>query len=106
MAKNEFRRIALEQGVWCRQDNKFYYLDTGRHSMRMRVQKTINILISRGLLDIDPTERQIPGREPYKIMTRDQAEEKGYEQVTLYLSKTVKTQGEKDEKGKKLDIWS
>jgi len=87
------------QGLWLRANKKFYYLETGIHSIRNPMDRIKSGLISRGLLewDVTGTKRY---EEPVVKMSWAEAEERGYESEPLFLNKHVKTQVELDQKGK------
>ena len=76
------------QGVWCRQDSTFYYLDTGVHSIVNTQTRIINRLIAQGLIEFNPagTHRF---EEPYKLLTLAEAKELKHKVEVLYLNKHV-----------------
>jgi hypothetical protein len=86
-------------GLWCRKDKKFYYLETGIHSIRNPLDRIKNSLISRGILewDITGTKRY---EEPVLKMTWAEAEERGYESEPIYLNQHVENQIKQDRAGK------
>ena len=81
------------QGLWCRKNKKFYYLETGVHSIRNPLDRIKNSLVTRELLEwnISGTRRH---EEPVIKMSWAEADERGYEVECIYLNPHVKTQVE------------
>ena len=87
------------QGLWCRKNKTFYYLETGIHSVRNPIDRIRNSLVTRGLLewDIKGTKRH---EEPVVKMTWAEAEERDYKVECLYLNPHVQLQVEAAKDGK------
>ena len=79
------------QGLWCRKNKKFYYLETGVHSIRNPLDRIKSSLVTRELLEwnINGTRRH---EEPEVKMSWAEAEERGYEVECIYLNPHVKAQ--------------
>ena len=89
------------EGILCRQDRTFYYLETGNLTPRNNIDRLRSILMTRGLISYhrtDATDRT----DPYRIMTLKEAEEKGVQTQVIYLNKhiekVVKAQQQKKER--------
>ena len=87
------------QGFWCRKNKKFYYYESGVHSVRNPLDRIKNTLVSRGLLIWDPTGTK-RHEEPVVKMSWAEAEERGYEVEAIYFNAHVKAQVEADQGGK------
>ena len=90
-------------GVWARETKTFYYLESGAHSISNPVDRILNILITKEVIMLRPTKSQLH-REPYKLMTLAEAEEKEYTVETIYLNKIVEDQAKKKQEHK-LSGW-
>lgn len=77
------------QGLWCRADGKWYYLEAGVHSNSYGLDRVKRVLIARGLVSFK-IEGITRNEEPYKVLLWRDAEEKGYEPVPIYLNAHVK----------------
>ena len=94
-------------GLWCRANKKFYYFETGLHSVRNPLDRIKTTLVSRGLLEWDPsgTKRH---EEPVVQMSWAEAEERGYEVESIFLNAHVQAQVEeaKTKKSFTRNPWS
>lgn len=79
------------KGLWCRSDNKFYYLESGIHSIANPLARVQTTLVSRGLIEWSMEGTQLH-EEPVKMMTMAEALEKNYETTPVYLNQHVKNQ--------------
>lgn len=86
------------QGLWCRSDKKFYYLETGIHSVRNPLDRIKATLITRGALVYDIMGTRLH-EEPVVKMTWAEAEERGYENEAIFLNPHVKAQVDADRTG-------
>lgn len=75
-------------GVWCEKDRNWYYLETNGHATTQPIE-----IIKRKLLMKDLIGQNINKTtdfKDYKIMKYEEAKEKGFEIVCLYLNKHVR----------------
>lgn len=86
------------QGLWCRKDKTFYYLETGVHSVRNPLDRIRSTLITKGLVDIDITGIRLH-EEPLLKMTMAEAEERDYQVEAIYLNPHVRAQVEASKNG-------
>jgi hypothetical protein len=77
------------QGLWCRKDNKFYYLEAGPHIQSTSLDRVKRALVKRGLIEysVKGTQRN---EEPYRVMLWRDAKTRGYEPEPIFLNKHVK----------------
>jgi hypothetical protein len=87
-----------EKGIWARSTNKFYQLETGNHTVGNPEERLKKILLQRRVIIMGPGQESI-NTYPFKFMTAPEAKEKGYEFVTIYLNKFIKSQVENKEEG-------
>jgi hypothetical protein len=83
------------QGIWCRKDKIFYYLETGGITPNS-VDKVRSSLISLGKITYykdDPNDRE----PTYKIITLQEAQENEYEIKALNLTQNIKNSALKRE---------
>jgi hypothetical protein len=93
------------QGILCRADRTFYYLDTGAAAVTNSIDRLRGILLRRNLISYhrkDPNDRA----PTYKIITLDEAQEKGLDIKCLYLNKHVEEQAKKTQAKKPGNPWS
>jgi len=84
------------QGVWCKSNKTFYYLETGGITPNS-VDKVRSALISQGKITYfkdDPNDRE----PTYKIMTLGEAKEQEFEIESLNLTQNIKNHIQKKEK--------
>lgn len=94
-----------KEGLFCRKDRKFYYLETGHATAYNSIDRLRGILIRRGLISYHKKSRNDTS-VPYKIMTLEEAQEKGLEVEILYLNKHIeKTIKAKEKKKTKTSPW-
>ena len=96
------------QGLWCRKDKKFYYLESGIHSIRNPLDRVKSSLMTKGLLEWD-VKGTVRHEEPVIKMSWAEAEERGYEIECIYLNPHVKLQVEAAKESKTTGLnnpWS
>jgi hypothetical protein len=76
------------QGLWCRANKTFYYLETGVHSVRNPLDRIKGVLMTKGLLEWSISGTKL-NEEPIKKMSWADAEERGYAVQVLYLNAHV-----------------
>lgn len=91
------------KGIWCKKDQKWYWLDSGEMPEMNSLDRLRRILMVRELIDISNRDEQ------YKMMDLEQAKASGYEPVCIYASDHIRAirllQQEKEVK-KPADVWS
>jgi|14BtaG_2_1085337.scaffolds.fasta_scaffold00028_70 hypothetical protein len=92
------KRPSEIQGLWCRSDKTFYFLETGHHSVRNPLDRIRNTLTTRGLVPLQ-TERLLLNEEPLLKMSLAVAQEKDYEVDWIYLNPHVQAQVEAERAG-------
>jgi hypothetical protein len=89
-----------KQGIWCRKNKTFYYLETGGLSVTNEQDTLRRTLIARGLIKYD-VRGSFEHEEPYLRMTLAEAKNKNYEIEIIYLNnhiaKVIKDKKEKKE---------
>lgn len=85
----DLSKPARIDGIWCRSDRKFYYLESGAISVRNPVEKLRNMLIARGLIEFS-TDTNWKNEEPYLLMNMQAAQDKNYDVQVVYINKHVK----------------
>lgn len=88
-----------EKGIWARSTNKFYQLESGNHSIRNPEERLKAILLQRRIIVMEPGQDSL-NSYPFKFMFAAEAQEKGYEIVTIYLNSFVRSQFENKTEGK------
>ncbi len=96
------------EGIWCREDKTWYYLESGEHLLTNSMVKLKNILLSRGLniININYDERNT---ETIKLMDYATALECDYKIEPVYISKHVKDIMEAEkakEEASEVNPWS
>lgn len=94
------------EGILCRKDRTFYYLETGNLTPRNNIDRLRGILLRRDLISYHRTDSN-DRSPPYRIITLEEAQEKGLNIEVVYLNKhieqTVKAQKEK--RSQKANPW-
>lgn len=84
------------EGILCRKDRKFYWLETGPAPRTNTIDRLRSVLLRRNLISYHRTDPNDRG-PTYKIMTLEEAKEKNLDIVVIYLNKhveaTIKAQG-------------
>ena len=93
-----------KQGIWCKMDNKFYYLDTGPMRVVSVIDKLLNILVKRELITFHRRNRSDLGAT-YKVITMDDARDRGLEIETLYMNRHLAAQAQKEQEEEIVDPW-
>ena len=95
------------QGLWCRKNKTFYYLESGNHSIRNPLDRIKTTLISRGLLSWSVSGTKLH-EEPIIKMSWAEADERGYTAEPIYFNQHVQAQAEAEQqpKGPNKSPWS
>lgn len=76
------------QGVWCEKDRRWYYLETNGHATTQPIEIIKRKLIVKDL--IGQNINKTTDFKDWKLMKYEEAREKGFEIVALYLNKHIK----------------
>lgn len=85
------------QGIWCKSDNTFYYLETGGVSPN-NIDKLRSALISRSKIKYYSDSKNST-ETSYRIITLKEAQAEEFEVKPIYINKFVKSRldGKTDE---------
>lgn len=93
------------EGLWCREDRVWYYLEHGDHSITNPINHIKNTLIARGKITFDITGVK-RNKEPYLRMSYAEAKEKDFECKPIFLNAHIRQVYEsQEEERQKLSPW-
>lgn len=92
------------KGIWCEKDRNWYYLETGPHPSNKALQRLRNILIQRELIKFS-LEKEINSPD-YKIITMQEAREKDFQMIPVYINKHVENAIKSKEEKVNADPWN
>ena len=92
-------------GIYCVEDKKFYYLETGEVYVANTIDRIKKALVKRNLIDFNPSTFMDTNK--YNIETCKEAKVKNYEIVPVFISKHIETvfNSKDTEKEKKSNRW-
>lgn len=85
-------------GIYCVQDKKFFYLETGKVYVANTVDRLKKALVKRGLIEF--TDKTFLSTEAYKVITCRDAKLESYEMIPIYISKHVRNTMEDEQVNK------
>lgn len=84
-------------GLWLREDNVFYYLETGRIMVGDEIERIRKTLLSRDKKVLQGDKDSAVGGTPTKKMYAAEAREKQYKMEPIYLNSFIRRQFVDDE---------
>lgn len=83
------KKPAEIQGLLVLDNKTFYYMETGTIKIINPIDRIMKVLLAKDIITYTGTKEDV-STEKYKLMTLQEAQEKGYEVQTLYLNSHVR----------------
>ena len=90
-------------GVLCKNDKKFYYIESGNIHIVNTIPRIVKALVSRGLVVL--TEDNPLTTSQYEIYQIKEAKENEFELVPIFLNSHIKKIFEEAQEKKTTDKW-